>query len=69
MSISSAKATFGALIKRVEGGQDVVITRHGRPAAVLVDWRKYEGLKETIGGLAALSRGKARRYTVKELFK
>jgi prevent-host-death family protein len=50
MSISSAKASFGALIKRVEGGQDVVITRHGRPAA-------------------ALSRGKARRYTVRELFK
>jgi prevent-host-death family protein len=31
-----AKNTLGALLDRVEAGEEVLITRHGRPAARLV---------------------------------
>ena len=31
-----AKNTFGALLDRVEHGEEIVITRHGRPVARLV---------------------------------
>jgi prevent-host-death family protein len=30
-----AKNTFGALLDRVEAGEEILITRHGRPAALL----------------------------------
>ena len=31
-----AKNTLGTLLDRVEGGEEIVITRHGRPVARLV---------------------------------
>lgn len=31
-----AKNTLGTLLNRVEGGEEIVITRHGRPVARLV---------------------------------
>jgi prevent-host-death family protein len=31
-----AKNTLGTLLNRVEGGEEIVITRHGRPIARLV---------------------------------
>jgi prevent-host-death family protein len=31
-----AKNTFGALLDRAEAGEDVLITRHGRPVARLI---------------------------------
>ncbi len=31
-----AKNTFGALLDRVEHGEEIVITRHGRPVARLI---------------------------------
>jgi len=31
-----AKNTFGTLLDRVQGGEDIVITRHGQPVARLV---------------------------------
>lgn len=31
-----AKNTLGTLLTRVEGGEEIVITRHGRPVARLV---------------------------------
>ena len=31
-----AKNTLGSLLDRVEGGEEIVITRHGRPVARLV---------------------------------
>ena len=34
--MSAARAELPALLSRVEGGEEVTITRHGRPVAVLV---------------------------------
>jgi antitoxin (DNA-binding transcriptional repressor) of toxin-antitoxin stability system len=36
MSASEARAALPDLLSRVEGGEEVTITRHGRPVAVMV---------------------------------
>jgi prevent-host-death family protein len=80
--LSEAKAKLSSLIDSVEGhDEEVVITRNGRAAAVLVSPADFESWKETAAvradadlvaeirrGLAALKRGKARLYTLDELF-
>jgi prevent-host-death family protein len=33
VSIAEAKARFSELIKRAEAGEEIVVTRHGKPAA------------------------------------
>jgi prevent-host-death family protein len=35
-TVSEARATLPALLSRVEAGEEVTLTRHGRPVAVLV---------------------------------
>lgn len=36
LTVSQARASLPALLTRVEEGEEVTITRHGRPVAVLV---------------------------------
>ena len=36
MTVSEARAALPELLTRVEGGEEVTITRHGRPVAVLI---------------------------------
>ena len=36
IQIRDAKATFSALVEAAENGRPTTITRHGRPAAVLI---------------------------------
>jgi antitoxin (DNA-binding transcriptional repressor) of toxin-antitoxin stability system len=36
MTVSQARASLPELLSRVEAGEEVTITRHGRPVAVLV---------------------------------
>jgi prevent-host-death family protein len=35
VSIAQAKAAFAALVSRAEAGEDIVVTRNGRPVAKL----------------------------------
>jgi prevent-host-death family protein len=83
LSLSEAKAKLSGLIEDVERrDEEIVITRNGRPAAVLVSPDEYESWKETIAilsdkplmreiraGLAALRGRRARLYTLEELFR
>ena len=83
LSLSEAKAKLSGLIEAVERrDEEVVITRNGRPAAVLVSPDEYDSWKETLAiradrdlmreikaGLAALKARKARLYTLDELFR
>jgi len=83
LSLSEAKAKLSGLVEEVERrDEEVVITRNGRPAAVLVSPEEYESWKETRAiradrdlmreiraGLAALKARKARLYTLEELLK
>jgi prevent-host-death family protein len=83
LSLSEAKARLSSLVDEVsQRDEEVVITRNGRPAAVLVSADEYESWQETLAvradaglmrdikqGLVALKARKARLYTLQELFK
>ena len=82
LSVSEAKMKLSALIKAVKTtDEEVVITKNGRPAAVLVSPDEYESWRETLivrsdadfmeeikKGLSALKKNKASLYTLAELF-
>lgn len=79
LSVSEAKMKLSELIERVSSTEEeVMITKNGRPSAVLVSPEEYAGWKETIAiradaelmdeirtGLTALKKG--RLYTLEEL--
>ncbi len=83
LSLSEAKAKLSNLVEEIETrDEEIVITKNGRPAAVLVSPDEYDSWKETFAiradaslmreiktGLAALKRRKGRLYTLKELLK
>ena len=53
LPISEAKVKLGELVAGLEAGdEEVVITRNGRPAAILITPTEYEALKETLTILA-----------------
>jgi prevent-host-death family protein len=83
LSLSEAKMKLSGLVKTVNTtDEEIIITRNGIPAAVLISPDELESLKETIAvrsdaalmdevkqGLKALKSKKARLYTLDELFK
>lgn len=83
LSVSEAKMKLSGLVDMVSTtDEEVLITKNGRPAAVLVSPDEFESLKETIAvrsdaalmeeirkGLDALRKKKAKLYTLDELFK
>ena len=82
LSVSEAKMKLSGLIDTVNAtDEEIVITKNGRPAAVLVSPEEFESLKETIAirsdlalmkeikkGLRALKMKKGELYTLEELF-
>lgn len=82
MSVSEAKMKLSALIEAVKTtDEELVITKNGRPAAVLVSPDEYESWRETMlirsdadfmaeirKGLNAIKGKKASFYTLVELF-
>ena len=82
LSLSEAKMKLSALVDQVhDSDEEVVITKNGRPVAVLVSTHEFESWKETVAiqadaplmdeitsGLSQLKRRKARLYTLEELF-
>ena len=83
LSLSEAKMKLSGLVEAVKStDEEVVITKNGSPAAVLISPDEYESWKETIAvrsnlplmqeikeGLKALKNKKTRLYTLEELFK
>ena len=82
LSVSEAKMKLSALIEVVNAtDEEVMITKNGRPAAVLVSPEEFESWRESIAirsdaalmkeirkGLKALKTGKVRERMVDELF-
>ncbi|PKN29214.1 MAG: type II toxin-antitoxin system Phd/YefM family antitoxin [Deltaproteobacteria bacterium HGW-Deltaproteobacteria-21] len=80
LPLSEAKMKLSELVDRVhKTDEQIMITKNGRPAAVLVSAGEFESWKETIeilsssdlmeeirGGLAALKSG-SKIYTLEEL--
>jgi len=83
LSVSEAKMKLSGLIEIINAtDEEIMITKNGRPAAVLVSPEEFESLKETIAvrsdlslmkeikkGLRALKKKKAKLYTLEELFR
>jgi prevent-host-death family protein len=83
LSLSEAKMKLSSLVDSVyKTDEEVIITKNGFPAAVLVSPDEFEGWKETVAirsdsafmdeikkGLAALKKGKTKLYTLEELFR
>ena len=81
LSLSEAKMKLSELIEKVQSTDlEVIITKNGRPAAVLVSPDEFEGWRETIAikadgdfmneikkGIEALKK-KPKVYTLEELF-
>jgi len=81
LSLSKAKMKLSELIERVHStDEEVVITKTGRPAAVLISPDEFESWKETIAiksdsdlmkeirkGIQALKKD-SKLYTLQELF-
>lgn len=82
LSVSEAKMKLSALVEQVQDSdQEIIITKNGRPVAVLVSPDEFESWKETIAistdaplvqeikdGVKALKKRKAKLYTLEELF-
>jgi prevent-host-death family protein len=82
LSVSEAKMKLSGLIDIINAtDEEIVITRNGRPAAVLVSPGEFESWKETLAirfdpalmkeirrGLKVLKMKKAKGYTLEELF-
>lgn len=82
LSLSEAKMKLSALVESVKAtDEEVIITKNGRPAAVLVSPDEYESWQETLAirsdkeltaeiqsGLAAFKKKKIEIYTLEELF-
>jgi prevent-host-death family protein len=83
LSVSEVKMKLSGLIDTVNTtDEEIVITKNGRPAAVLVSPEEFESLKETVAvrsdsalmkeikkGLKALKMRRAKLYTLDELFR
>ncbi len=83
LSVSEAKMKLSGLIDTVNTtDEEIMITKNGRPAAVLVSPEEFENLKETVAvrsdlslmkeikkGLRALKMKKSKLYTLDELFR
>jgi antitoxin YefM len=81
LSLSEAKMKLSRLVDKVSTtDEEIVITKNGRPAAVLVSPDEFEGWKETLlirsdpgfikeirRGITVLKQNKARLYTLEEL--
>ncbi|MFZ3089308.1 MAG: type II toxin-antitoxin system Phd/YefM family antitoxin [Nitrospirota bacterium] len=82
LSLSEAKIKLSGLVKEVlTTDEEIIITKNGAPAAILISPDEYESLKETIAvrsdsllmneikkGLRALKSKNTRLYTLEELF-
>lgn len=53
LSLAAVKARFSELVARVERQQDrVIVTRNGKPAAVLISADDLESLEETLAAMS-----------------
>ena len=82
LSLSEVKMKLSGLVDSVlKTDEEIVITKNGRPAAVLISPDEFESWRETMAiqsdsdlmadirqGLAAFKKKKVKAYTLEELF-
>jgi prevent-host-death family protein len=79
VGVKAAQRSLASLVRDAEGGQQVIITRAGRPKAVLLGTREYNSIVATLeemadpGALRALREAESdtragRVYSYEEVF-
>ena len=48
LGLREANQQFGKVMRAVRGGEEVIVTEHGRPVAVISPYRDEEGLARLI---------------------
>jgi prevent-host-death family protein len=46
IQLKDAKASLSAIMEEVTRGEPAIITRHGKPTAVLVDYKEWQRLND-----------------------
>lgn len=83
LSLSEAKMKLSGLVESLQKtDEEIMITKNGKPAAVLISPEEFESWRETISiqsdkelmeeikqGLKELKKGRAKLYSLEELFK
>ena len=54
LQLREAKATLSAVIEAAEQGKPTTITKHGRPAAVVISYEEWTKLKSKVPSFADL---------------
>jgi antitoxin Phd len=54
IQLREAKATLSAVVEAAENGEPTTITKHGRPAAVIMSHSEWTKLKSTVPSFADL---------------
>jgi prevent-host-death family protein len=54
VQLREAKASLSAVVDAAEKGHPVMITKHGRPAAVVVSHQEWTRLKQSVPSFAEL---------------
>jgi prevent-host-death family protein len=82
LSVSEAKMKLSGLVETVHNtDEEIMITKNGHPAAILISPDEFDSFKETIAirsdkelineikhGMFALKRKETKLYTLKDLF-
>jgi prevent-host-death family protein len=66
-SIAEARASLPAIIDQAEAGQEVELTRRGKPVAAVVSVRELARLRGAGGSFGALYRGFLERHALDEV--
>ena len=54
MQLRDAKATFSAVVDHAAGGDEIVVTKHGAPVAVVLGYEQWRALKGARPSFASL---------------
>jgi prevent-host-death family protein len=54
LQLRDAKATLSAVVETAQRGEPTMITKHGRPAAVVVSYEEWTKLKSKVPSFADL---------------
>jgi prevent-host-death family protein len=83
LPLSEVKMKLSSLVEAVHtADEEIVITRNGRPTAVLISAEEFESMKETLAvrsdrdlmkeiqeGITALKKKRCKLYTLEDLLK
>ena len=54
MQLRDAKATFSSVVDHAAGGDEIVVTKHGAPVAVVLGYEQWRALKGARPSFASL---------------